>query len=86
VRGEIINEYQTDIRRLPFLSAGITSQLKLFNNVPELSSHFESSVPGLFFGPAAVDSFGPVLYFACARFIAGHLSYLSVEQAMNRGS
>ena len=51
-------------------------------------SALESSVPGLFFAvvPTAVDSFGPVLYFACARFIAGHLSYLSVEQAMNRGS
>jgi thioredoxin reductase len=68
--------YRADVRRLPFLSAGITSQLKLFNNVPELSSHFESSVPGLFFvGPAAVDSFGPVLRFACgAGFTAKRLS------------
>jgi hypothetical protein len=57
--------YRTDIRRLPFLSVGITLQLKLFDNVPELSSHFESSAPGLFFvGPAAVESFGPVLRFA----------------------
>jgi thioredoxin reductase len=68
--------YRADIRRLPFLSAGITSQLKLFDNVPELSSHFESSVPGLFFvGAAAVDSFGPVVRFACgAKFAAGRLS------------
>src|SRR5262249_57687479 len=36
--------------------------------------------------PAPVDGIGPVLYFACARFTAGHLSYLSVQQAMNRGS
>src|SRR5262249_11919799 len=49
--------YRADIRRLPFVSAGFTSQLKFAGNVPELSSHFESSVPGLFFvGPAAVDS------------------------------
>jgi hypothetical protein len=27
--------YRTDIRRLPFLSVGITLQLKLFDNVPE---------------------------------------------------
>src|SRR6516164_9913425 len=56
--------------------AGIKAQLKLFNNVPELSSHFESSVPGLFFvGPAAVNSFGPVLRFACgAGFTASRLS------------
>jgi thioredoxin reductase len=68
--------YRADIRRLPFLSAGITSQLKLFGTVPELSSHFESSVPGLFFvGAAAVDSFGPVIRFACgAKFAAGRLS------------
>jgi thioredoxin reductase len=68
--------YRADIRRLPFLSAGITSQLKLFGNAPELSSHFESSVPGLFFvGPAAVNSFGPVLRFACgAGFTAGRVS------------
>jgi hypothetical protein len=68
--------YRADIRRLPFLSAGIISQLKLFNNVPKLSSHFESSVPGLLFvGPAAVDSFGPVLRFACgAKFTASRLS------------
>ena len=68
--------YRADIRRLPFMSAGIKSQLKLFNNVPELSSHFESSVPGLFFvGPAAVNSFGPVLRFACgAGFTASRLS------------
>jgi thioredoxin reductase len=68
--------YRADIRRLPFLSAGITSQLKLSHNVPELSAHFESSVPGLFFvGAAAVNSFGPVLRFACgAKFAAGRLS------------
>jgi thioredoxin reductase len=68
--------YRADIRRLPFLRAGITSQLKLFDNVPELSSHFESSVPGLFFvGAAAVDSFGPVVRFACgAKFAADRLS------------
>jgi thioredoxin reductase len=68
--------YRVDIRRLPFLGAGITSQLKLLNNVPKLSSHFESSIPGLFFvGPAAVDSFGPVLRFACgAKFTASRLS------------
>jgi FAD-dependent urate hydroxylase len=68
--------YRADIRRLPFLGAGITSQLKLLNNVPKLSSHFESSVPWLFFvGPAAVDSFGPVLRFACgAKFTASRLS------------
>jgi thioredoxin reductase len=68
--------YRPDIRRLAFFGAGIASQLKLSNNVPKLSPHFESSVPGLFFvGAAAVDSFGPVLRFACgAKFAAPRLS------------
>jgi len=68
--------YRADVRRLPFLSPGVRSQLKLVDNVPKLSSHFESSVPGLFFvGPAAVHSFGPVLRFACgAKFSANRLA------------
>jgi thioredoxin reductase len=68
--------YRTDIRQLAFLDAGIASQLKLSNGAPKLSSHFESSVPGLFFvGASAVDSFGPVLRFACgAKFAAPRLS------------
>ena len=75
--------YRPDIRRLAFLGAGIGSQLKLSNDLPKLSSHFESSVPGLFFvGPTAVNSFGPVLRFACgAKFaaprLANHLARLS---------
>jgi thioredoxin reductase len=68
--------YRADIQRLPFLGSGVTSALKLFENVPALSSNFESSVPGLFFvGSAAVNSFGPVLRFACgAKFAANRLS------------
>ena len=68
--------YEADIRRLPFLGSGIRSQLVLSNKAPKLSSHFESSIPGLFFvGPAAVDSFGPLLRFACgAKFTASRLS------------
>jgi len=68
--------YRADVRRLPFLSPGVRSQLKLVDNVPELSSHFESSVPGLFFvGPAAVRSFGPVLRFSCgAKFTADRIA------------
>jgi len=68
--------YRPDIRRLAFLGAGIASQLRLSNNAPKLSPQFESSVPGLFFvGASAVDSFGPVLRFACgAKFAAPRLS------------
>jgi thioredoxin reductase len=68
--------YRVDVRRLPFLSADIKSQLALFNDAPALSSRFESSVPGLFFiGTTAAGSFGPYFRFACgARFAARHLS------------
>jgi thioredoxin reductase len=68
--------YRVDVQRLPFLSTDIKSQLKLFNDSPDLSSHFESSVPGLFFvGAAAMNCFGPYLRFACgAKFAAKHLS------------
>jgi hypothetical protein len=68
--------YRADVRRLALLGTGIVSQLTLLNSVPKLSSHFESSIPGLFFvGPAAVESFGPVLRFACgAKFTAGRVS------------
>lgn len=68
--------YRPDVRRLPFLGGGVVSQLSLSSNVPKLSSHFESSIPGLFFvGPTAVESFGPLLRFACgAKFAAGRLA------------
>jgi lysine/ornithine N-monooxygenase len=68
--------FRADVRRVPFLSADIKSQLTLSGDTPELSSHFESSVPGLFFvGAAATGSFGPLLRFACgAKFAARHLS------------
>jgi thioredoxin reductase len=69
--------YRVDLHRLPFLNADVKSELKLYaDNTPKLSSHFESSVPGLFFvGATAVNSFGPVVRFACgAKFAASHLS------------
>jgi thioredoxin reductase len=82
--------YRADVRRLAFLGAGIVSQLNFPNRVLKLSSHFESSIPGLFFvGPAGVDSFGPVLRFACgAKFTASRLSnhLARVSQTAGRGT
>jgi thioredoxin reductase len=84
--------FRPEVGRLAFLSKGIKAQLKLLNQTPKLSSHFESSVPGLFFvGPATVNSFGPVVRFAAgARFTALRLSnYLArtsrVANRENRG-
>ena len=59
--------YKFDVRRLPFLTEAIRSRLRTENNVPVLSSDFESSVPGLYFsGLASASYFGPVM-----RFLAG---------------
>jgi len=68
--------YRTDVRRLPFLHAGIISELSLVETSPALSANFESSVPGLFFvGVAAANTFGPLLRFAFgAGFTAPRIS------------
>lgn len=68
--------YQMDIKRLSFLSPEIVASLKMAGNGPELSSHFESSIPGLYFvGITASTTFGPLLRFACgAGFAAKTLS------------
>ena len=72
--------YRVDLRRLPFLSDETRSQLKEVEHTPVLSSDFQSSLPGLYFvGPAAANSFGPVMRFAAgakytARRISRHLA------------
>jgi thioredoxin reductase len=75
--------YNTDVRRLPFLSLDILEQLRLIGQSPRLSAHFESSIPGLYFvGPIAATSFGPVMRFAVGadftcRRISSHLARAS---------
>lgn len=68
--------YRVDLSRLPFLGEELRSQLKSVEQAPVLSSHFESSVHGLYFvGPAAANTFGPTMRFASgARFAARRLS------------
>jgi thioredoxin reductase len=82
--------FKVDLRRLSFLSTDIVSRLKMVDRTPVLSSHFQSSLPGLYFvGPAAANSFGPVMRFAfgaafTARRIARHLA-ASVAAPAARG-
>ena len=68
--------YRVDIQRLAFLDAALFPQIKCVNDTPILSSRFESSVKGLFFvGPAAANSFGPLMRFAFgARFASRRLA------------
>lgn len=72
--------YSIDANRLDFLDHKMLSQMRLVEKSPTLSSHYETSVPGLhFIGPAAANSFGPVCRFVygaqhAARQLARHLS------------
>jgi thioredoxin reductase len=57
--------YKTNLERLRFLNPEVRSKVKTLNGAPVLSSNFESSVDGLYFGGvAAANSFGPVMRFA----------------------
>ena len=57
--------FRVDLRQLPFLSDAILAKLKSVENTPILSSYFQSSLAGLYFvGPAAANSFGPLMRFA----------------------
>jgi lysine/ornithine N-monooxygenase len=68
--------FRTDVRRMSFLSAPLRARLDTAHHAPALSSHFESTVPGLYFvGPASANSFGPVMRFvAGAQFTAHRLA------------
>ena len=56
--------YRFDLQRLPFLSQSLKSRLRAEERQPVLSSHFESSVPGLYFtGLASASCFGPAMRF-----------------------
>lgn len=57
--------YKVDMTRLSFLSSEVRRDLQLVSTSPALSTHFESSVPGLYFvGLAAANTFGPLMRFA----------------------
>jgi hypothetical protein len=72
--------YKIDVGRLGFLNQRLLHQIRLVERAPQLSAHYETSVPGLhFIGPAAANSFGPVCRFVYgtyhpARHLARHLS------------
>ena len=69
--------YEVNMARIPFLSPELVRKIRLWDRMPRLSRHFESSVRGLFFiGPIAAESFGPLV-----RFIAGTEFTVSVVAA-----
>ena len=78
--------FKVDMRRLQFLSPVIREKLRCSDYTPELSSHFETSVPGLFVvGTAAANNFGPLMRFAYgAGFAARRVSSFMVRTAARR--
>jgi thioredoxin reductase len=56
--------YKPALERLTFLSARLLNSVKQVEQTPVLSSKFETSVRGLYvIGPAAANSFGPLMRF-----------------------
>jgi hypothetical protein len=64
--------YRVDVRRYPFLTGELLSQLRTIDGYPHLGRGMESSVPGLHFvgGPAAA-SFGPLMRFVVGTAYTG---------------
>jgi cation diffusion facilitator CzcD-associated flavoprotein CzcO len=58
--------YRVDLARLAYLGPELRAGIRTVDGWPDLSSCFESSVPGLFFaGLTAAATFGPVMRFVC---------------------
>jgi hypothetical protein len=68
--------YRIDVQRYDFMSNALRTALATVQQTPILSPSFESSIPDLFIiGPAAANSFGPVMRFAVgAGFTARRLA------------
>lgn len=79
--------YRVDLRRLPFLEPRLERQIRTIEHMPVLSSHFESSIPGLYFiGISSALSFGSMMRFAygsayTAKRLERHLVRLSDRTA-----
>ena len=68
--------YRPELHKLPFLAPELLRSIAQLENTAILSDQFETSVPGLYFtGPAAANSFGPLMRFmAGAEFAAPRLA------------
>jgi cation diffusion facilitator CzcD-associated flavoprotein CzcO len=78
--------FKVDMRRLQFISPTLMEKLECSDHTPELSPHFETSIPGLFMvGIAAANSFGPLLRFAYgAGFTSRRLSRFLLKTSAKR--
>jgi pyruvate/2-oxoglutarate dehydrogenase complex dihydrolipoamide dehydrogenase (E3) component len=56
--------YSPDVDRLAFLSEGLRKGIRTHSGMAVLNGSFESTVDGLYIvGPAAANSFGPLMRF-----------------------
>ncbi|MCB8881564.1 NAD(P)-binding domain-containing protein [Acidisoma cellulosilytica] len=79
--------YKVEVGRNTFLNDVMVGAIRDVDGAPKLSRNFETSVPGLYFiGPAAANSFGPVMRFAAgAEFTAQRLSrHLGASRPVGR--
>jgi cation diffusion facilitator CzcD-associated flavoprotein CzcO len=67
--------YRVNMRKVPFLDAGLRDAISPDGTSPAVSDNFETAVPGLYsIGLAAMDTFGPLLRFMVgAEFVAPRL-------------
>jgi thioredoxin reductase len=91
-QSEIVSEhviaatgYKVDLERLKFLNPEIRSKVQTLNGAPVLSSNFESSVDGLYFGGvAAANSFGPVMRFAFGAGFAARTITTALAKSLSK--
>jgi len=74
--------YRVDLARLGFLGSEVRQQIRLTGGFPQLSSSFESSVPGMYFvGLPAAATFGPLMRFVCGTQFAAKRVSLAIGRA-----
>jgi cation diffusion facilitator CzcD-associated flavoprotein CzcO len=82
--------YKVAVDRIAFLDADIKSAVMTIDGAPRLSRNFESALHGLhFIGPAAANSFGPMVRFAAgagftARRLSRHLAASALRASQPR--
>ncbi len=81
--------YRFSASALPFMSGPMLRDLRCVEDVPVLSSSFESSIPGLYFtGVASAYNFGPVMRFVYgSRYTAERICrHLAGRQVSSRST
>jgi hypothetical protein len=82
--------FKVEVDRTPFLDRQLGAAIAHVDGAPKLSRNFESSVSGLhFIGPAAANSFGPMLRFAAgagfaSRRLSRHIAAVQASRSSRR--